>query len=177
MSWLRRSYVQDWVGCWSYLGEAWTNRWTASMEQARSRRYGPKEWIGDAVELWEDSASAWWSALYGQSGRPATVVFTIPRLIEGGVTRTVPVFKPSVPARDPRVIFRGMVDQPRHRVAGIALASGSIDAAWSSDGSGVDVFLKDLRKGGDSPLEVAAYEALVHVGDVPIAHVFVNVVD
>jgi hypothetical protein len=165
------------MGCWTYLGESWTNRWSASMDQARARRYGPKEWIGDVVELWEDSASAWWSALYGQASRPATVVFTIPRFIEGGVTRIVPVFKPSVPARDPRVIFRGQVDHPKHRVHGIALAPGSIDARWASDGSGVEVFLKNLRGGRDEPLEVAAYEALVHVGDVPIAHVFVNVID
>jgi hypothetical protein len=177
MSWLKRPYVQDWMGYWSYLGESWTNRWATSMDQARARQYGPKEWLGDVVELWEDSASAWWSALNGRSGRPATVVFTIPRSIEGGVTRTVPVFKPSVPASDPRVIFRGQVDQPRHRVHGIALVSGSIDARWAPDGSGVEIFLKNLRGGSDGLLEVAAYEALVHVGDVPIAHVFVNVVE
>lgn len=178
MSWMGRTYVQDWLGCWSFLSERAIDRWASAVRDSRERRYGTREWFSDVVTFWDDAASAAYTALRGSSARPALVVFTIPRTIEGGVSRTVTVFRPSLPARDPRVIFReNPIERPRHRVPGLAIESRSVDARWVADGTGIEVFLKGLRSGTDSPLEVATYEAFVHVGDAPIAHVLINVID
>jgi hypothetical protein len=173
-----RSYVQDWMGCWSFLSERAIDRWAAAVKDSRERRYGTREWLSDVVTFWDDAASAAYTAMRGSNHRPALVVFNIPRTIEGGASRTVPVFRPSVPARDPRVIFRAEpIERPRHAVAGLPIHARSVDARWVGDDGGIEIFLKGLRSGTDSFLEVAAYEAFVHVGDAPIAHVLINVID
>ena len=176
--WIAQPYVQDWLGCWSFVSERAIDRWAAAMKDVRRRRYGPREWFSDVVTFWDDATTATYTALLGCNDRPALVVFTIPRTTEGGVSHIVPVFRPSVPARDPRVIFRTEpIERPKHPVRGLPIHKHSVDACWLDDGSGIEVFLKGLRTGTDELLEVCAYEAFVNVGDVPIAHVLINVID
>lgn len=183
-----RTWVSEWFGYWSTIGERSLEQWLKISEEVGARRYGPTEWTSDTFELWNAAAVAWWSWLPD----PTQLVPTLFINLEGGdagpatITRTVPMYRLRAPSGPPewaylRPIEGGDADE---------INPSKVKLGWGVFGNELVIELfgpkaketaeKGLKVGTAHPIEPVpltpgVYEGLVYVKAVPLARVTIRV--
>lgn len=163
-----RDYVSQWFGFWSSVADRSFTSWQRASEEIEERTYGVDELLSDVIDLWSYGAIAGWAAMWGGDRRLPTLFFSLAKddrsATDSILKQVLPVFKPSLPAVEPTVAFLRRIDRGKEEIA--------IENCYAKlEENELVVRLQGLP----DELEPAVYEGLVHVGNVPLAHLYIHV--
>jgi hypothetical protein len=183
-----RTWVSEWFGYWSAIGDRSMNQWMKIADEVNERRYGPTQWMSDSIEFWNAAAVAWWSWLPD----PTQLVPTLFINLDGGdagpgtITRTVPIYRLRVPSGAPEWAYlRPIEGGDVHEIN-----PSKVKLKWGVFGNElvVELFGPTAKKTAEKavqigvkkttdpvPLKPGVYEGLVFVQTVPLAKVVIRV--
>ncbi len=168
-------FVSQFVGYWSYVSDHAMRTWQNAAEDIEHRRYSPTKLMSDVAGWWNVAALGWWTALGNLDGRPRVVLFVI-RPDTQAAGKTIPVLATTMPDGDPQLVWlAGPAAEGRHVKA---LTKDNIKLRWSKEKALIRIDLVDLADPSVKPpitLQPGIYQALIRVGEVPVANVDVEV--
>ncbi|MBI3784376.1 MAG: hypothetical protein HY270_13345 [Deltaproteobacteria bacterium] len=160
--------VSSWIGYWGYMASQASSKWFDATRQIEDGTYDTKKLFSDVTSFWLGAASGWWAAAQRTDNIVPTIFIAVPSDNEAGPSSGTPVFAPSIPAGNPELVWLGAIGTAP--TSG-ALAAANCEATLSDDRYELTVTLKNLP----TTLGAATYHALVQVGGVLLANVYIHV--
>lgn len=198
---LAQEYTEEWMGYWAYVAQRWQSGMFHAVHEIQKREYEPKHAISDIVGFWTDIGVATVTAWRGDAHKPLVVVFTLSTSDEIGGSETIPVMSQNLPFETPHIVWLGEVEDGRKKGTGRELKRENLEA-WLRNGRR-ELEIKLLGGGPVQesaveeakrqaaareaalpieaanqkrrPLRPATYRAVVHIGQIAIAEVFIVV--
>jgi len=165
-----QAFTQQWLGYLSFLSDRSMATWNQALQDIQDRKYDPGKAMSDMLGLWNDAAVGWFAAWRGADQMVPTLFFDLAGDDESA-TACVPIFAPSLPNESPHVAFLkpivgGNPAEINDTKCTLTLSTDERELALSLDG---------LRTQADPPLTQGVYQGLVHMGEVPIALIYIRV--
>ena len=175
---LSREYAEEWIGYWSYVMQRASEASFQAVRGLQERTYEPKDLMSDVFAFWSDMSTAYVTAARGPDRRPAMVMFRVDIGDDFHPAKTIPVFAPSLPSREPSVVLETIEPRPEH---GRLIRSDNIHARIRN-GRELEIKLIGLNQldgrsiqRPDMLLAPAKYRAVIHVDEVALAELFIVV--
>ena len=199
---LAEEYTEEWLGYWAYVAERWQSGMFHAVYAIQKREYEPKHAISDVVAFWTDVGVATVTAWRGDTHKPLVVVFPLAPSDEIGGSETIPLMSHSLPFESPHIVWLGEVEDGKEkkgkgrdlkrenlqawlrngrRELEIKLIGGGpvqdhAKVAMSTASSAAEIAPPiQVEKQVRTSLRPATYRALVHIGQVAVAEVFIVV--
>ena len=191
---LAEEYTEEWLGYWSYVAQRAQSAMYRAVSEIQGRQYEPKDAISDIVSFWTDVGVATVTAWRGDTHKPPVVVIPLSAEDDIGGSETVAVLPQSLPLAPVEVIWLGEVapstsedatarplapedlraylDQDRRELQIEVIGTGPLQQAART--APADQPIKPTAQ-KRRPLRAATYRAIVRVGQVAVAEVFIVV--
>jgi hypothetical protein len=199
---LAEEYTEEWMGYWAYVAQRWQSGMFQAVHAIQKREYEPRHAISDVVAFWTDVGVATVTAWRGDAHKPLVVVFTLSTSDEIGGSETIPVMSQNLPFETPHIVWLGEVEDGEEKRKGRDLKPENLEA-WLRNGRREleiklvgggpvrEAAIEEMARQAAvptapappiqaanqkrRPLRPTTYRALVHIGQIAIAEVFIVV--
>ncbi|HSQ00170.1 MAG TPA: hypothetical protein VL049_23350 [Candidatus Dormibacteraeota bacterium] len=139
-------------------------------DEVEDRQYGSDKLLCDVLQFWSEATNGWFAAMRGGGTDLPRIFFLLGPHTESDC-REIDFFAPSCPQGPPEVAYlRPIVDGDSSQIN-----EDKCVVCLSPRRNALVVHLDNLWRKGKPPLKKGFYQGMIHMGDEPIALLFVKV--